>query len=167
MRLGSQLAVPLIGQSAAMGALPALRAATDPGAQGGELCGPRWQTRGHPVRATPLPKARDTEAARRLWAESEDKTRQLQPQAMTRHSEPAGHTGRERKNENSRHPWQPSPRRRPRQHRRRHRSHCPRRLCRRPPQLGSNAAGTADRLTSNDQASTSRDLESGGLRLVP
>jgi NAD(P)-dependent dehydrogenase (short-subunit alcohol dehydrogenase family) len=74
MRLGSQLAAPLIGQSAAMGALPVLRAATDPGAQGGELYGPRWQTRGHPVRATPRPKARDTETARRLWAESEDKT---------------------------------------------------------------------------------------------
>jgi NAD(P)-dependent dehydrogenase (short-subunit alcohol dehydrogenase family) len=74
MRLGSQLAVPLIGQSAAMGALPVLRAATDPGAQGGELYGPRWQTRGHPVRATPLPKTRDAEAARQLWAESEDKT---------------------------------------------------------------------------------------------
>jgi len=74
MRLGSELAVPLIGQSAAMGARPILRAATDPGAHGGEFYGPRWQTRGYPVRATPLPKARDTEAARRLWAESEETT---------------------------------------------------------------------------------------------
>jgi NAD(P)-dependent dehydrogenase (short-subunit alcohol dehydrogenase family) len=74
MQLGSMLGVPLIGQNAAMGALPILRAATDPAAQGGGFYRPRWQTRGYPVLATPLPRARDTEAARRLWAESEART---------------------------------------------------------------------------------------------
>jgi len=74
MQLGSMLGAPLIGQNAAMGALPILRAATDPAAQGGEFYRPRWQTRDHPVLATPLPKARNTEAARQLWAESEART---------------------------------------------------------------------------------------------
>jgi hypothetical protein len=32
------------------------------------------QMRGYPVLATPLPKARDPEAARQLWAESQAKT---------------------------------------------------------------------------------------------
>jgi hypothetical protein len=57
-----------------MGALPILRAATDPAAHGGEFYRPRWQLRGYPVLATPLHKARDAEAARQLWAESEDRT---------------------------------------------------------------------------------------------
>jgi NAD(P)-dependent dehydrogenase (short-subunit alcohol dehydrogenase family) len=74
MQLGSRLAVPLIGQNAADGARPILRAATDPDAQGGQLYGPRRQTRGYPVVATPLPQALDTQAARQLWAESEEKT---------------------------------------------------------------------------------------------
>jgi NAD(P)-dependent dehydrogenase (short-subunit alcohol dehydrogenase family) len=74
MQLGSMLGAPLIGQSAAMGALPILRAATDPAAQGGEFYRPRWQTRGYPVLATPLPRARNAEAARQLWAESEART---------------------------------------------------------------------------------------------
>jgi NAD(P)-dependent dehydrogenase (short-subunit alcohol dehydrogenase family) len=74
MQLGSRLAVPLIGQNPADGARPILRAATDPGAQGGQFYGPRRQTRGYPVLATPQPNALDTEAARQLWAESEEKT---------------------------------------------------------------------------------------------
>jgi NAD(P)-dependent dehydrogenase (short-subunit alcohol dehydrogenase family) len=74
MQLGSMLGVPLVGQSAAMGALPILRAATDPSAQGGEFCRPQWQTRGYPVLAKPPPKARDPDAARRLWSESQDST---------------------------------------------------------------------------------------------
>ena len=74
MQFASRLGVPLIGQSAAMGALPILRALTDPAAQGGEFYRPRWQMRGYPVLATPLPRARDTEAARRIWSESEDRT---------------------------------------------------------------------------------------------
>ena len=74
MQFGSRLGAPLVGQSAAMGALPILRAATDRAVHGGEFYRPRWQLRGYPVLATPLPKARDAGAARRLWAESEDST---------------------------------------------------------------------------------------------
>ena len=39
----------IMGQSAAMGALPQLRAATDPTAVGGTLYAPRWITFGAPV----------------------------------------------------------------------------------------------------------------------
>ncbi len=56
MQFGSRLGAPLIGQNAAMGALPILRAATDPAAHGGEFYRPRWQLRGYPVLATPLPR---------------------------------------------------------------------------------------------------------------
>ncbi len=63
--------VPLITQSAEAGALPMLRALTDPGARGGEFYGPRFRLRGRtPVVETPSRAARDAEAARRLWAES-------------------------------------------------------------------------------------------------
>lgn len=41
---------PVITQPAAMGALPMLRAATDPQVEGGEFYGPRWRVRGYPVR---------------------------------------------------------------------------------------------------------------------
>jgi NAD(P)-dependent dehydrogenase (short-subunit alcohol dehydrogenase family) len=40
---------PVIGQSAAMGALPQLRAGTDPAAVGGSLYAPRWISFGAPV----------------------------------------------------------------------------------------------------------------------
>lgn len=73
-RIGTRLAGPVMAQSAAKGALPILRAATDPAARGGEFYGPRWMMRGYPVLASPRQNARDTDAARRLWAESEEKT---------------------------------------------------------------------------------------------
>jgi len=44
-----QVMTAIIGQSAAMGALPQLRAATDPAAVGGTLYAPRWITFGAPV----------------------------------------------------------------------------------------------------------------------
>ncbi len=62
--------VPLVTQSAATGALPLLRAATDPAASGGQFYGPRWLAVGHPVLETPAPAARRTADARRLWTES-------------------------------------------------------------------------------------------------
>ncbi len=63
--------VPLITQSAEAGALPMLRALTDPGVRGGEFYGPRFRLRGRtPVVETPSRAARDADAARRLWAES-------------------------------------------------------------------------------------------------
>jgi len=61
------------GQSAAMGALATLRAATDPAARGGEYYGPghRGELRGHPRLVDASERARDVEAQQRLWRESE------------------------------------------------------------------------------------------------
>lgn len=56
-----------LGQSADMGALPFLRAATDPGARSGEFYGPKFRFMGHPVRETPSRSARNAADARRLW----------------------------------------------------------------------------------------------------
>jgi len=60
-------------QSAAMGALPTLRAATDPAARGGEYYGPGGfgQLTGYPVRVSSNSRSHDEPAQRRLWAESE------------------------------------------------------------------------------------------------
>ncbi len=72
-----QSVYPAIGglftQSAAMGALPTLRAATDPAAAGGEYYGPAGlaQVKGFPVRVSSTARSRDQSAQRRLWAESE------------------------------------------------------------------------------------------------
>lgn len=71
-RLGPVFA-PLFLQPAAMGMLPGLRAATDPGARGGQFYGPlgMTQTRGAPGLVRPGRAARDPEVRRRLWEESE------------------------------------------------------------------------------------------------
>ena len=63
-------------QSAAMGALPTLRAATDPAARGGEYYGPGGfaQMTGYPVRVSSNGRSHDEQAQRRLWAESEQLT---------------------------------------------------------------------------------------------
>lgn len=60
-------------QSPAKGALPTLRAATDPAVRGGEYYGPpgRAQFTGHPERVDSIPAAHDPVARQRLWAESE------------------------------------------------------------------------------------------------
>lgn len=63
--------VPLVTQSAEVGAQPALRAATDPTATGGEFYGPRWIGVGHAVRETPSRRARRAADAARLWEASE------------------------------------------------------------------------------------------------
>jgi NAD(P)-dependent dehydrogenase (short-subunit alcohol dehydrogenase family) len=62
----------IYGQSAEMGALPTLRAATDPAAHGGQFYGPRgWlQMMGHPTEVEPAARARDRAAQQRLWQES-------------------------------------------------------------------------------------------------
>ncbi len=59
----------LMTQSPAMGALPTLRAATDPEVVGGEYYGPsrRFELVGPPVRVRPNAASRDLEVARRLW----------------------------------------------------------------------------------------------------
>ena len=62
----------LISQSAVMGALPTLRAATDPAAAGGEYYGPGGlgQNKGYPVRVSSTSRSHDEDAQHRLWAES-------------------------------------------------------------------------------------------------
>ena len=69
----TKLAMPL-GQSAHAGALPFVRAATDPNATGGEFYGPRLLMRGSAVRETPSRRARSVEDARALWRASEELT---------------------------------------------------------------------------------------------
>ena len=66
----------LIAQSDEMGALPTLYAATQPGLGGGTYVGPDsfQEQRGHPTIVKPSGRARDPEAARRLWDVSERMT---------------------------------------------------------------------------------------------
>ena len=61
-------------QSAAVGALGFVRAATDPAAQGGEYYGPQLQIWGPPVRERPSREARDPDLAAALWERSEQLT---------------------------------------------------------------------------------------------
>jgi hypothetical protein len=67
---------PLISQSSAMGALPILRAATDPAALGGQYYGPAGPGgyRGRPEVVASSPQSYDLSIQRRLWAVSEDLT---------------------------------------------------------------------------------------------
>ncbi len=68
------LTAPLIGHSAFQGALPALRAATDPDALGGQYYGPRYSMWGAPAISVPSLQARNVEDAQRLWEISEKLT---------------------------------------------------------------------------------------------
>jgi NAD(P)-dependent dehydrogenase (short-subunit alcohol dehydrogenase family) len=63
-------------QDAAMGALPTLRAATDPAAVGGTYYGPDgfMQLTGNPVVVTSSNRSQNRQAQRRLWVESEQLT---------------------------------------------------------------------------------------------
>ena len=63
-------------QPADMGALPTLRAATDPAVRGGQYYGPdgRREVRGHPVLVASSPESHDETVQRRLWAVSEELT---------------------------------------------------------------------------------------------
>lgn len=61
------IVVPLVTQSVASGALPMLRAATDPKVTGGQFYGPRFLTAGHPVPENPSHRARSADDARKLW----------------------------------------------------------------------------------------------------
>jgi NAD(P)-dependent dehydrogenase (short-subunit alcohol dehydrogenase family) len=67
---------PILFQSAAMGALPTLRAATDPGALGGQYYGPDgfYEQRGHPVVVASNKLSYDLAVQRRLWTVSEELT---------------------------------------------------------------------------------------------
>jgi NAD(P)-dependent dehydrogenase (short-subunit alcohol dehydrogenase family) len=66
----------LMAQSAEMGALPSLYAATFPGLEGGSYVGPDGlgEFRGHPHLVSPNGAARDEQAAARLWELSEELT---------------------------------------------------------------------------------------------
>lgn len=59
--------IPMFTQSAAAGALPMLRAVTDPDIHGGEYLGPRFFVWGGPVRETPSRRARSDRDAELLW----------------------------------------------------------------------------------------------------
>jgi NAD(P)-dependent dehydrogenase (short-subunit alcohol dehydrogenase family) len=63
----------LLAQPAASGALPQVRAATEPGVPGGTYFGPSGllELRGRPVRVAPSRRARDVERAAALWVWSE------------------------------------------------------------------------------------------------
>ena len=67
---------PLVNQSAAMGALPTLRAATDTAVLGGQYYGPGGfrELRGHPIVVESSKQSHDADIQRRLWAVSEDLT---------------------------------------------------------------------------------------------
>ncbi len=67
---------PLVFQNAAMGALPTLRAATDPDAEGGQYYGPDGlgEQRGHPKVVSSSAQSHDEELERRLWKVSEKLT---------------------------------------------------------------------------------------------
>ncbi|ORB85304.1 short-chain dehydrogenase [Mycobacterium kansasii] len=72
----SNLLAPALFQSAEMGALPTLRAATDPPAAGGQYYGPDGflEQRGHPKLVQSSLASHDEELQRRLWAVSEELT---------------------------------------------------------------------------------------------
>ena len=67
---------PLLFQGAAMGSLPTLRAATDPGVEGGQYYGPDGlgEQRGHPKVVSSSAQSHDEDLQRRLWAVSEELT---------------------------------------------------------------------------------------------
>jgi NAD(P)-dependent dehydrogenase (short-subunit alcohol dehydrogenase family) len=63
-----------IGMSAELGARPQLRAATEPGARGSQLYGPRWVTAGAAVTRPLIDRPGARAAARTLWEVSERET---------------------------------------------------------------------------------------------
>ena len=76
MRKPAELFGRYILQNAQMGALPTLRAATDPAAQGGQYYGPDGVggTRGHPKVVQSSEQSHDEAQQRRLWEVSEELT---------------------------------------------------------------------------------------------
>ncbi|MFR9772815.1 SDR family NAD(P)-dependent oxidoreductase [Nocardia sp. SC052] len=67
---------PIVTQSPAMGALPVLRAATDPGVLGGQYYGPGGflETRGYPKIVESSARSHDMAIQQRLWTVSEELT---------------------------------------------------------------------------------------------
>ena len=75
-RLIAPVIGPLVGQSAARGALPTMRAATDPAVLGGQYYGPdgRGEIRGNPQVVASSPQSYDQALQQRLWTVSEELT---------------------------------------------------------------------------------------------
>ena len=87
-----------MSQNAAMGALPVLRAATDPAVLGGQYYGPGglFGVRGYPKLAESSRQSHDTAVQRRLWTVSEELTgvkfpvlEMTPPRASWEHAGPA------------------------------------------------------------------------------
>jgi NAD(P)-dependent dehydrogenase (short-subunit alcohol dehydrogenase family) len=78
--MATRLVEPLF-QDADLGALPQLRAATDPGVQGGQYFGPDGfqETRGYPKVVASSAQSHDVALQRRLWAVSEELTGVVYP----------------------------------------------------------------------------------------
>ncbi len=76
LRPAEKLLGPLLFQSPAMGALPTLRAATDPAVQGGQYYGPGGlrELRGHPKLVHSSRQSHSEELQQRLWQVSEELT---------------------------------------------------------------------------------------------
>jgi NAD(P)-dependent dehydrogenase (short-subunit alcohol dehydrogenase family) len=73
LRLAFRVVARLFGTDATQGALPTLRAATEPGARSGSLWGPagRSGVRGTPAEVQMYQEAKDSTARSKLWAEAE------------------------------------------------------------------------------------------------
>jgi NAD(P)-dependent dehydrogenase (short-subunit alcohol dehydrogenase family) len=71
-----KLFAPLVTNSAQMGALPTLLAATDPKVQGGQYYGPDgiWEVMGHPKLVESTSQSHDEALQQRLWTVSEELT---------------------------------------------------------------------------------------------
>lgn len=84
LRVITPILAPLVSQDAANGALPSLRAATDPAVLGGQYYGPdgRGEFRGSPHVVTSSPKSYDQALQQRLWTVSEDLTGVKFPEAQ-------------------------------------------------------------------------------------
>jgi NAD(P)-dependent dehydrogenase (short-subunit alcohol dehydrogenase family) len=76
IRFGFNVFGPVLFQSAEMGALPILRAATDPAVRGGDYYGPSGigELRGHPTLVQSSVQSHDETLQRRLWWASEELT---------------------------------------------------------------------------------------------
>lgn len=74
-----------LAQPAAMGALPTLRAATDPAVSGGQYLGPDrlCETRGHPIVVRSSARSQDPALQGRLWSLSEELTGVTAPLATS------------------------------------------------------------------------------------
>jgi NAD(P)-dependent dehydrogenase (short-subunit alcohol dehydrogenase family) len=76
LRIGAKVLAPLVSQSPQMGALPTLRAATDPSVSGGQYYGPGGlaEQRGHPKVVHSSSESHDKGLQLKLWKVSEELT---------------------------------------------------------------------------------------------